>query len=290
MSDKDDVELPAAPSPAGPGAGPVLANNYAVISIAIRLPPFPDRGWGVLGDRRYEAARVGSFCRPGRGRRRLKQVRLTGTRAGRPAPAPEREEAPAQGGRQLWVRAGARLGCWPAPAPPLNLDLGPAGACFRSRTWLLARQAPAFGAKPGFWSGRRLLSVQNLALGPAGAGFRCRTLLSAARFWPRNGKKRAENQKAPPKRRQHALVTGREVRRTRAIRPVGAPDAVPSACDCFYLSGRGVAQLVAHLLWEQEAAGSSPASPTKSPCKSRKGTLNHCVLLDGIVRAFQTVA
>ena len=31
------------------------------------------------------------------------------------------------------------------------------------------------------------------------------------------------------------------------------------------LSCRGVAQLVAHLLWEQEAGGSSPPSPTKNP-------------------------
>ena len=36
--------------------------------------------------------------------------------------------------------------------------------------------------------------------------------------------------------------------------------------------------------------GSSPPSPTKCPCKSCKGTLSHRLLLDGIVRAFETFA
>jgi hypothetical protein len=69
------------------------------------------------------------------------------------------------------------------------------------------------------------------------------------------------------------LSSTAKLRRRTAIRPVEAPDAVPSAFDCFYLSGRGVAQLVAHLLWEQEAAGSSPASPTRCPVNGGKGTL-----------------
>ena len=50
------------------------------------------------------------------------------------------------------------------------------------------------------------------------------------------------------------------------ITPYGAikaGGAVPSCFGWSYLSGRGVAQLVAHLLWEQEAGGSSPPSPTK---------------------------
>ncbi len=97
--------------------------------------------------------------------------------SGATGPGSRRGEAPAPGGRQLWVRAGAGF-------PPPTLALGPAGA--------------GFPPPP------------TLALGPAGAGFRCRTLLSA-RFWPRNGKKHAENDKARPKRRHHAIMLSSRV-------------------------------------------------------------------------------
>ncbi len=140
----------------------------------------------------------------------------------------------------------------------------------------MARQAPAFGPEPCSWPARRLLSVQNLALGAISA--------------QKRQKARRESKSAPKQAATCSRHRWGRLRCKTAIRPVGASDAVPSAFDCFYLSGRGVAQLVAHLLWEQEAAGSSPASPTKCPCKSRKGTLNHHLLLDGIVPAFQTVA
>ena len=50
----------------------------------------------------------------------------------------------------------------------------------------------------------------------------------------------------------------------RTLRCTGKPFEVafrqPLAVSC-----RGVAQLVAHLLWEQEAGGSSPPSPTRIP-------------------------
>ena len=164
------------------------------------------------------------------------------------------------------------------------------------RPRLPAAEGAGSGATAALGAGRRRsVCGPNLAVGPAGAGFaaadpssrpagarfRCRTWLSA-RFSPRNDKKHAENDKARPKRRHHALVNGGKLRRRTAIRPVEAPDAVPSAFDCFYLSGRGVAQLVAHLLWEQEAGGSSPPSPTPANHRSPRTTADRGAGAEGL--------
>src|SRR5579875_549275 len=53
--------------------------------------------------------------------------------------------------------------------------------------------------------------------------------------------------------------------------PSGVAKGLPTRRELTSNDSRGVAQLAAHLLWEQEAAGSSPASPTgrRQPGKAR---------------------